>query len=130
MLFTVLVILTVEYFFFIDFFAITFYIFEAILVFFIILQLFRKADRMVLSSDLQLFAARILSGVVFLIGIFLIYLAAGTTTFSIVFRVYDNPVTHAFSLFFALLGIGLMILSAFLIFRFKRGTGIIIWHGA
>ena len=107
----------------------TFYIFEVFGTLYLILRTFKWASRIGVSSDLSLFGLRILSSIVAVMGAFLLYLALGSFFTSAVFYPESTPISNAFSIFLGVLGLGLVLLGSYLIFRFKLKSGKVVWVG-
>jgi hypothetical protein len=100
-------------------------------------RLFVWASGLPTHSDLHLFGMRILGGFIALFGFFVIFFMPGL----IIDSLYPNqglaslqvgyvlpPVEIPITIFFAILGIGLIFLGAFLAFRFMRHSGIIVYQ--
>jgi hypothetical protein len=106
------------------------YAFEllGIIVFFYFL--FRMMDRISLHSDMRLWGLRILAGIITLFG-FLMFFTGIFEVFylSIAFNQSLQIMVNITIIFFDFLGMGFMLLGSYLIFKFMRRSGIIIYHG-
>jgi len=128
-----------------------FYIFELIVVGYIILWLLKKFDRIKVHSDMRLFGLRILSGILSFIGLYLLFMFM-IFGFPIIFssptslkQIYSlmglGGIYSVFSFgedfrlpltgVIVFLGIilGLVIIGGYLFFKFKRRTGPFVWFG-
>jgi hypothetical protein len=117
--------------------SIIFYILEIILVAYLMFMLMCKLDRIHVGSDMRLFGLRFLSGIVAFFGFcifFLILLAP-------VFAIFDTGIAgviyfgSSFHLpltglvLYSVFSFGLMIIGAYLFFKFQRRTGEFVWFG-
>ena len=93
---------------------------------YLVYKLFVKASKIRVDSDLRLFGLRLLSFVVIGIGGFLLWIALTTTVLA---GVYTGNIGNAstVSIFFGILGFGLILLGAYLMFRFMFHSGIIVY---
>jgi len=126
----ILIILLIEFLFVKNLFYPTIYILVGGVAGWLVYILFIKASRIRAGSDLRIFGLKILSALVGLAGALL----AG---FWMVFIIYqpiffqqislDDPKFICASVFILVFGFGLLLLGAFLYFRFMRKAGIIIF---
>ena len=114
-----------------------YYILELIVVAYFMFRLIKVLDNISVHSDLRMFGLRLLSGLITMIGLFLLYLLY----FGLFFSVFDEgwaeiyyfgkdfglPLTGYF--IFLGISIGLMVIGAYLYFKFKRGVGTFHWIG-
>jgi len=121
-------ILFFEYLFMKAYFNNTIYIFVALATIYLVYKLFISASRIRVTSDLRLWGLRILSGLVFIVGILLL---AGVLMSYVVLALtpekLDNPAFMSVFVFFGVLGLGLIFLSSYLIFRFMLKSGVIVY---
>jgi len=123
-------ILVFEYVFLKPYFNNTVYIFVALGTIYIIYKLFIIGSKIRISSDLRLWGLRILSGLTFVVGILLLVGTLMSYTFTAFTpEQLDNPVTISVYIFFGVLGFGLMLLSSYLMLRFKLKSGVIVYRG-
>lgn len=125
----ILVLLSIEYYFLRDFYVPTIYILVAIGTIYLDYKLFIWASRIRVRSELRLFGLKLLSGVVAGVGALFLFLAAHFVLWPLMFLQdpFRDPVIVSLSIFFGLLGLGLLLLGSFLFFRFMRRAGVIIF---
>lgn len=121
-------ILLFEHFFMKAYFNNTIYIFVALATIYLIYKLFLIASRIRVTSDLRLWGLRILSGLVFIVGIlFLAGVLMSYVVLALTPEKLDNPAFMSVFVFFGVLGLGLIFLSSYLIFRFMLKSGVIVY---
>jgi ribosomal protein L37AE/L43A len=121
-------ILFLEYFFIRAYFNTTVYIFVALGAIYLVYKLFIIASRIQVTSDLRLWGLRILSGLTFLVGVLLLAGALMSYVFSALTpEKLDNPAYMSVFVFFGVFGLGLMLLSSYLMFRFMLRSGVIVY---
>jgi hypothetical protein len=127
----ILCILAVEYLAARDTIYPTFYILVAIVAGFIIYLMFRWASRLGSGSDLSLFGLRILSGLLSAAGLILLMLwfmfVIWFPMISLAPNLLTDPKMVAATVFVVVFGFGLLLLGAFLYFRFMRRSGVIVY---
>jgi|YelNatPaOPRAMG01_1025707.scaffolds.fasta_scaffold29863_3 hypothetical protein len=121
-------LLELELMFFRSYFILTINILVAVVTIYLLYKLFVKASKIEITSDLRLFGLRILSVIVLILGGFFLYLALMTTIFSTIYSSDIELIYNPFSIFFGILGLGLILLSSYLIFRFMLRSGVIVYH--
>jgi hypothetical protein len=118
--------------------TILFYILEIILISIVMFKILIKLDSIYVDSDLRLFGLRILSGLVSFIGfIILFYFVFFAPIFSLIDRGMYNAVFFGSLINLPYLGyfiyivvsFSLIIIGAYLFFKFQRRTGQIVWFG-
>lgn len=110
----------------------TFYLFEVILTGWLLYKMFVKTNNISVHSDLRLFGIKILSGLTMLGGSFLLIFLIGPLFLVMMFPNNFSkfaPIDTSILIFVGLFGFGLVMLAAFLFFRFMRGSGLIIYRG-
>jgi hypothetical protein len=110
----------------------TFYILLAIVTGSIIYVMFKWASRLGAGSDLSLFGLRILSGLISAAGLVLLALwFMFVIWLPMISFTPQNPLADpkivAASVFVVVFGFGLLLLGAFLYFRFMRKSGVIVY---
>ena len=106
------------------------YIFEILGITFILVKLIRKIGNMRVASTLSLWGLRVLSGLLFLLGIFMILIAGGFFIFlDISFELYHSLLSNVLTIFLGLFGYGLLFVSSYALFKFKMKSGIIVYRG-
>jgi len=141
----ILAVIAVEFFVATTLFHLTVYLLAAVIAGFLDWKIFQKFSRISLHSDARLFGARILSGLLFAAGwalgaIWFAYFANPIGVFLAAFWPFglpfmlltpslfpNDPAFIAGSVFIVIFAYGLMLVGAFLQFRFMRGAGIIIF---
>ncbi len=86
-----------------------------------IIALIKRIDRIHISSDLSTWGLKVLAFVFILIGVYIFFF--GAAALSVVYSLYVFW-------FFGVIAFGLWTIAAFLMFKFKRRSGLIVWHGA
>lgn len=123
-------ILLLEYVFLRVYFNSTIYVFVALGALYLTYKLFIMSSRIQVTSDLRLWGLRILSGLVFLAGLLLVIGAFMSYAFSALApKNLDNSAYVSVFVFFGVFGLGLMLLSSYLMFRFTLRSGVIIYRG-
>ena len=128
-----------------EIFVYLFYLFEIIVVSYLLWKLLKRLDRIrVRSRDtLRLFGLRILSGLVSIFGVFLLLFIWISIPFATIMIMANKSsvCAHFFTfgsqwhipliipLMFEVIGIGLCIIGAYLFFKFQRKTGRFHWIG-
>jgi len=136
------IILTYHY---VDFLPIIFYLFEIILIGYLLWRLSKKLDRIRINrrNHLRLFGLKILSGLVSAFGIFLLiytWILFPFAMFESLFNKesvftqiiafgYQWHTPYIIPLFLEVFGLGLCVIGAYLFFKFQRLSGHIIWVG-
>jgi hypothetical protein len=141
----ILAVIAVEFFVATTLFHLTVYLLAAIIAGFLDWKIFQKFSRISLHSDARLFGARILSGLIFAAGwalgaIWFAYFAnpiglflAAFWPFGLPFMLLtpslfpNDPAFIAGSVLIVIFAYGLILIGAFLQFRFMRRAGIIIF---
>ncbi len=128
----------------IDYFPYIFYLFEIIVVGYLIYRLLKKFDRIrIRGSNLRLYGLKMLSALVSLFGIYLITIPLIFIPFSFFERAINQEsiftqittfgsqwhTPYIVPLFLMILGFGLCLIGSYLFFKFQRGSGNIIWVG-
>lgn len=91
---------------------------DEIIVLFVILK---KMDDISIDSTLRLWGLRILSGIFILSGVF----------FIIAFGFASAMMSSSHAIVFTwIFGFGLILIGLYLEFKFRSGSGLIVWHGA
>jgi len=117
--------------------SVIFYLLELIVVLYLMFRLIKISDRIHVGSDLRLFGLRMLSGFVSFIGIFLLWMMF----FGSLFAFFDKNLASFFyfgaqfrlpffvqTLFYGV-SLGLVVIGAYLYFKFQRRTGNFVWFG-
>jgi hypothetical protein len=125
----IFVILLLEYLFLRAYFNSTVYVFVALGALYLTYKLFIMSSRIQVTSDLRLWGLRILSGLVFLVGLLLLVGSFMSYAFSAFTpEKLDNPAYTSVFVFFGVFGLGLMLLSSYLMFRFTLKSGVIVYQ--
>jgi len=128
-----------------------FYILEIIILGYLIFWSLKKSDRIRIDSNLRLFGLRILSGIMSLVGIYLlifffifgyplllinsnqigmVYTALGLGELYTIFTFgKDFGLTYTGLIIYLGILFGLTLIGGYLFFKFKRSTGDFIWFG-
>lgn len=131
-------------------FALIFYLAEIVLVFSLVWAAIKKMGRIRMRSDMSLYLAKILSGVLTVIGIYIFwtfwiigfsnilaanfsksffeFLGLGDLYYIATFGTeFGLPLTGM--IIYITIGFGLIFSGGYLFFKFQRSTGLFIWHG-
>jgi len=150
-----IVIPIIMFYYYLELLSIFFYIFEVVVITYIMFKLLKRIDRIRINSDLRLFGLRILSAIISGIGaymtiIFLMFgmpiitmlqiggleiaksaygfLGLGPFVTLFTFGIeFKLPYTGV--IFFMTIVLGMTIIGAYLFFKFQRRTGPFIWVG-
>jgi len=126
----ILLILAIEYFVVTPAFYPTIYLLTAIVAGYLDWKIFQKASRIGMHSEARLFGVNILSGLIAFCGALLLGFWYAFMIFQpIMFPQFSlgNPWVASASVFVIVLALGLLVVAAFLRFRFMRRTGVIIY---
>jgi len=127
--FLIFITLLLEYLFLRAYLNSTIYVLVSLGALYLIYKLFIMSSRIQVTSDLRLWGLRILSGVVFLVGLLLLVGAFMSYAFSAFTpEKLDNPAYTSVFVFFGVFGLGLMLLSSYLMFRFTLKSGVIVYR--
>lgn len=127
----IFLILAIEYFVVMPAFYPTIYLLAAIIAGYLDWKIFQKAARIGVHPEARLFGINILSGLIALAGAFLLGFWYAFMIFQpIMFPQFSlgNPWVASASIFIIVLGLGLLVVAAFLRFRFMRRAGIIVFQ--
>jgi len=119
------IILFFEYFFVKTYFGTTFYVFVVFVASYLTYKLFILSSKIRLGSDLRLFGLRLLAGLTFVVGVLLV--AGAFMEYAMSYEQWDNQLYMGVLLFSGTLGLGLILLASYLIFRFMLKSGVIVY---
>jgi len=132
------------YYYYLDILIILFYVIEIILASYLMYRLIKRFDKIrIRGSLLRLWGLKILSGLISALGIYLLIfmllmfplaiienLVGGASLFtSIITFGYQWHTPYVIPLLVEIIGIGLCMIGAYLLFKFKIQSGNIIWVG-
>jgi len=118
-------VLSFEYVFMKTYFDTTAYVFVVFVASYLTYRLFIVSSKIRASSDLRLFGLRILAGITFVAGVFLV--AGAFMAYIMSYGQWNNQVYMGSLLFLGTLGLGLMLLASYLMFRFMLKSGVIVY---
>ena len=144
MLISMVILATILYFYPIDYIPILFYILEIIVVSYMMFRLIKRLDRIrIKGSLLSLWGLRLLSGVVSAFGLYILLYVYFTIliypfisflgeksiiTYLVIFGYqWNTPFITPLAL--EVIGVGLCLIGAYLLFKFQMKSGNIIWIG-
>jgi len=118
-------VLFFEYLFMKTCFDTTIYVFVVFVASYLTYTLFILSSKIRVSSDLRLFGLRILAGLTFVAGVLL--LAGAFMGYVMSYEQWNNQLYVGVLVFFGTLGLGLMLLASYLMFRFMLKSGVIVY---
>jgi len=118
-------ILFFEYLFMKTYFDTTLYVFVVFVASYLTYSLFILSSKIRVSSDLRLFGLRILAGLTFVAGV--LFVAGVFMEYVMSYEQWNNQLYIGALLFFGTLGLGLIFLASYLMFRFMRKSGVIVY---
>jgi hypothetical protein len=143
-LISMVIISVIQFFFNIEYLPLAFYVLEIVAVSYLLIRLVKRFDRIKINgSYLRLFGLRILSGLISAFGIILLFFTYFTYTFSMLETMvnqtsffsqiitfgYEWNTPYIVPLLLEMIGLGLCIIGAYLLFKFKMKSGNVIWVG-
>lgn len=87
--------------------------------------LYLRAANMRITSNSRIFLTRVLGGLCELGGVFSLFIGCLNL---IIWALQPNSIANGLSIFFVILGMGLLFIGAMLIFRFKMKSGVIVYR--
>ena len=118
-------ILFFEYFFMKAYFDTTMYVFVVLMTSYLTYTLFILSSKIRVSSDLRLFGLRILAGLTFVAGV--LFVAGAFMGYVMSYEQWNNQLYVGALVFFGTLGLGLILLASYLMFRFMLKSGVIVY---
>lgn len=144
MLISMVILAFILYYYPIDYLPILFYILELIVVGYLMYRLLKRLNRFRIKGNLlRLWGLKILSALVSVIGVIIIYYVSILFLFTSIeillnqeslitqIMIFGNEWNTPFVIpfLFIIIGVGLLFIGAYLLFKFKMKTGNVIWVG-